>query len=53
MTGRRENNKNVTPGQWVYLRKEEHPAGVNPKLTEKIWLLDVIPSSKQSSFQVH
>jgi hypothetical protein len=35
MTGRRENNKNVTPGQWLYLRKEEHPAGVNPKLTEQ------------------
>jgi hypothetical protein len=31
----REKNKNIAPGQWVYLRKEVHDNSVNPKLDTK------------------
>jgi Chromo (CHRromatin Organisation MOdifier) domain len=31
----REKNKELPVGGWVYLRKEEHSVGVNPKLTDQ------------------
>jgi RNase H-like domain found in reverse transcriptase/Reverse transcriptase (RNA-dependent DNA polymerase)/Integrase zinc binding domain/Integrase core domain/Chromo (CHRromatin Organisation MOdifier) domain/Retroviral aspartyl protease len=32
----REKNKNVQVGSWVYLRREVHTAGVNPKLDAQV-----------------
>jgi hypothetical protein len=36
----KEKNKEVLSGSWVYLRREVHEAGRNPKLNDQVYRLE-------------